>query len=61
MRLTVNLLHIVKLENLIENNNFLKVILQPDAYGGWDIKASTEQLVELERLLTKNGIKYKIK
>ena len=61
MRLTVNIFHILKLENLIEDNDFLKTVLQADAYGGWIISASSEQLIELERLLIKNGIKYKIK
>lgn len=61
MKLTVNIFHIPKLEDLIEDNDLLKVILQADVYGGWIINASSEQLIELERLLIKNGIKYKIK
>lgn len=60
MRLTVKITHISKLETLIEDNEFLKVILEPDNYGGWYIDASNNQLIELERFLNKNGIKYKM-
>ena len=61
MRLTVNILHIPKLHKLIDEYDLLKLCLTEDAYGGWHINATKEQLCEIERLLKKNGIKYKIK
>ena len=61
MRLTVNVFSIVKLDTLIDSNELLKSTLKPDQYGGWHINATKEQLCEIERLLKKNGVKYKIK
>lgn len=61
MRLTVNILHIARLERLIEDNELFGRALKPDAHGGWYIDATKMQLAEIERQLKKNNIKYIIK
>lgn len=61
MRLTVRLLDIPKLDDLIEDNEFMRKVLKPDPYGGWHIVADAIQLKEVERILVKNNIKYFIK
>lgn len=61
MRLTVRLLDIPKLEDLIEDNEFIRKMLKPDPYGGWLMEANERQLIEIDRLLRSKGIKYTIK
>lgn len=60
MRLTVRLLDIPKLDDLIEDNEFMRKVLKPDPYGGWHIVADAIQMKEVERLLVKNRIRYKL-
>lgn len=59
MRLTVRLWDIPKLDNLIEDNEFIRKVIKPDQYGGWFV--DTDKIQEVERLLKKSGIRYKIK
>lgn len=44
MRLTVRLLDIPKLDDLIEDNEFIRKVLKPDPYGGWHIVADAKQM-----------------
>ena len=60
MRLTVRLSDIPKLDSLIEDNEFIRKVLQPDPYGGWHIVADAIQMKEVERLLVKNRIRYRL-
>ena len=62
MRLSVNILHILRLEKLIEGNRFLQRMLADDGHGGWWIEDEREaSMAELKRLLAVNRIKYSIK
>ena len=58
MKLTVNLFDVIKLEELIDSNEYLNSVLTPiDGY--WYIEA--DDACEIERLLKKNRIRFKIK
>lgn len=56
--LSVNMFDARKLENLIDNNEYLQRVLEFNN-GRWYI--NTDEFSEIERLLNKNRIRYKIK
>lgn len=58
MKLSVNLFDAIKFEDLLDENEYLrKVLIFGNGY--WYIQ--TEDTSEIERLLNKNRIRYKIK
>ena len=60
--ITVNIFHIMKAQELIAANEFLRKILHQTSAGSWMIESdNAEHLREIERLFTAKRIKYKIK
>ena len=60
MKITVNPFDVRKLDNLIENNEFVRKVLEPiDGY--WFVETdNNDQLRELKRLLNSKRIRYTI-
>lgn len=62
MRIVVNLLHIVKAQSLIDDNEFLQSVLEQESSGSWWINDDTrESLKEIKRLFISKNIQFKIK
>lgn len=60
--ITVNIFHIMKAQELVDDNDFLRKVLHQTSAGSWLIESDkAEHLREIERLFTAKGIKFKIK
>jgi len=61
MELYINLLHVIKFKTLYDNNKYLKQYLTPDPFSTslWFLEEGINKR-ELEYILVKNKIKYKL-
>lgn len=60
--IVVNILHVFKSHELIEDNEFLRKVLKETSAGSWSIESDKEEhLREIVRLFTAKGIKFTIK
>lgn len=58
MKLYIKPFSVFRMQELYDSNKFLQSVLKQESAGSWFVDASSQQILEINRLLTTKRIKF---